>query len=238
MTRHKVHHVLSIAFALSLGALFVAKFAGPQILRLYVQSGIGNGQKLPIFYTSPEREAIKAEVDETYLAELKFYKFPDFNVSLPKDLKAVAGRITKTYYKKRPWRSGKKAYLLYEAPDFFVNLFNPVIKFGIKDDQEFLDRTMYARVDTINNLNDAFFTIMKSIFVPDMGDQQNFKIIKFSIEDKKGFISYDLSEQGNYFDCNLFDGDRNFYKVYIKDNNRSLDVNKMMTIVSTLRKAE
>jgi hypothetical protein len=94
---------------------------------------------------------------------------------------------------------------------------------------------MYAQQDQINNIADAFFVIMKSVFTPDVGNQNNAKMIKFQFADFKGFINYFMAKPDNYFDCNVFDADGNFFKVYIKDIGASLDLNNVFAIISTLK---
>jgi hypothetical protein len=75
---------------------------------------------------------------------------------------------------------------------------------------------------------------MKGIFTPDIGDQAAVKMIKFKLDNLSGFINYNLSAKGNFFDCNIFSKDGDFYKVYIKDYQGILDLNKVIVIISTV----
>lgn len=97
---------------------------------------------------------------------------------------------------------------------------------------------MFSRVSQINNLNDAFFVIMKSIFTPDLGNQNLVKMIQFEMEDKAGFINYTISPKFNYFDCSVVNKEGDFFKVYIRDARCTLDLNKVITIISTLSPGE
>lgn len=69
-----------------------------------------------------------------------------------------------------------------------------------------------------------------------MGDQTNLKIAPFEIPGKKGFITYNLSPEGNYFDCDVFDEQGNLFKVYIKDIYSELDLQNVLAIISTVEK--
>ena len=128
--------------------------------------------------------------------------------------------------------------MLYQEPNFFVNLFSPLRKDGVTDNYEFLKRTMHANVNNIKNINSAFFVIMKGIFIPDLGDQRNVRMAKFTVECKKGFINYSLAESGNYFDCNIIEEDGSFFKVYIKDKGAKLDLAKVLAIIAETKKSE
>ena len=75
---------------------------------------------------------------------------------------------------------------------------------------------------------------MKSVFTPDIGDQKNVKIVKFKTADNKGFITYNFTASENYFDCDVIKDDDAFLKVYIKDKDRKLDLDKVIAIISTL----
>jgi hypothetical protein len=95
---------------------------------------------------------------------------------------------------------------------------------------------MAARTRDIHNLTDTFFVIMKSIFTPNLGDENNLRIIPFVLGDKKGFITYNLAQTENYFDCDMIDSRGEYFKVYIKDKAAELDLEKVMTIISTVKK--
>ena len=97
---------------------------------------------------------------------------------------------------------------------------------------------MSAKINEVKTLNDAFFIIMKGIFTPDLGDQTKVKMARFVTNDKKGFINYNLSKKENFFDCNIFDEEKNFFKIYIKDRRAALDLEKVFTIISTVKKTE
>ena len=97
---------------------------------------------------------------------------------------------------------------------------------------------MNATFDKTENISDAFFIIMKSVFTPDIGNQKIAKMIRFKIEDKDGFINYTMTKPDNYFDCNILDTKGNFFKVYIKDIGGRLDLNKVFAIISTVKPTE
>ena len=216
---------------------FVAKFSGPALLRQYVELGIGNCQKIPIICLSPETEIINPVINKRYLAEALERKFPDMQLRIPKDFVVVKEHVTKIYYKKHPRKHrGATIYLLYEPPNFFVNLFPQAKKQGIENDYQFISRVMSAKISDINNLTDMFFVITKTIFTPNLGGQKNVKIVKFTINDKKGFITYNLSRKENYFDCNIANDQGDFFKIYIKDKTAMLDLDKVLAIISTLKK--
>lgn len=233
----KKYILRAVVFLLCL--LFVLKFAKATILRLYVETGIGSCKKNPVFCQSPEEEIINPGINKEYLNGLIAYNLSEgINISAPKGLRVVKEKITKVYYKKNKRKTnGSAIYLLYKKPDFFVGLFPKLKKKGMVDDYEFLKYTMYAKLKDISNLEDAFFVIMKAIFIPDLGDQKNIKMVKFNGSDKKGFINYNLSPLENYFDCNIIDSQGNFFKIYIKDKEANLDLDKVFTIISTLNKS-
>lgn len=227
---------ITIAIVFLFALAFVVKFAGQSILRLYIETGIGSCHKIPILCMTPQEEIINPTINKEYSAELLPYKFPKMEICLPKGFAVVQEGIKKIYYKKRKEQhSGAVIYLLREEPNFFVNLFPRLNRQGIIDDYEFIKRTMYAKLRDVKNLTDAFFVIMKGIFTPDLGDQKNVKMAQFRIADKKGFINYTLSHSENYFDCNIIDNDNNFFKIYIKDSGATLDLNKVLTIISTVK---
>jgi hypothetical protein len=228
-----VNYIL-IAVVLFLAILFVAKFGGPPLLRLYVESGIGSCQKIPILCMAPEQRIVDPGINEGYLAELLPYDFPQMQIRAPKGFTLINERIKKAYYKSRKrLDKGATIYLLYEEPNFFSKLFPQVSKQGIKDDFEFIRRTMYAKIKDIKNLNDVFFVVMKGIFIPGLERQNEVKMIEVIMPGRKGFINYVLSGQNNFFDCNMFDSKGAFLKIYIKDKGASLDLDKVIAIVST-----
>jgi hypothetical protein len=229
---------ISIAVVFLFAILFVAKFAGPSILRLYIESGIGSCQKIPILCLAPEGEAIiNPDINKEYMAELLPYKFPKMEIAVPRGFSVVQQRIKKVYYKRKKFKdSGAIVYVLSEPPGFFVNLFPQLKNQGVKDDYEFIKRTMYAKLKEIENPTDAFFAIMKGVFTPDLGNENKVIMTQFRISDKKGFINYNLTQPDNYFDCNVIDNEGGFFKIYIKDKGANLDLNKVMAIISTLNK--
>lgn len=229
-----------LLFALS----FVAAFGGTALLKAYVTAGIGDCSRMPIFCKLPEKEISNPGIDRTYISELLLYSFagqelpyffPDIEISVPKGFAVVKGSITKVYYKRRKYDAKTPTvYLLYQKPGFFINLFPRLKNYGIENNYEFVTRTLYAQLEDINNITDAFFVIMKSVFTPNLGEQENLRIFKFTISDKRGFINYNLTPAENYFDCDVIDSDDAFFKIYIKDKNRKLDLDKVLAIISTL----
>ena len=223
-----------VALLIGLAIAFVVKFGGPKLLRVYVEAGIGTCKKVPILCRVPEAEVISPKINKEFITELVPYKFSEMEIFIPKGFRVVKQLATRVYYKKKKDKdSGSIFYLLYEPKDFFVNLSPQVKAGGVSDDYEFLRRTMYARPDEVKNLIDAFFVVTKSLFIPDMGDQSNVIMTRFVIENKKGFLNYNLSPGGNYFDFNMLDNQGNFFKVCIKDKQARLDLDKAFAIIST-----
>ena len=60
----------------------------------------------------------------------------------------------------------------------------------------------------------------------------------FTLSDKKGFINYNLSEKDSYFDCNVFNQQGYYFKIYIKDMGARLDLDKVLMFISTVNKAK
>lgn len=235
--KDKTFKFVTITIVLIICVAFIAKFGGPALLRAYIYIGIGNCKKIPILCKVPETEIASPKINPEYLGQLEPYVFKDIAISLPEGFTAVRGEIQKVYYKK--WLKAHPegvVYLLYERPDFFVSLFPRLKRQGINHDDEFIRRTMYASTDKIANLTDTFFIIMKSIFTPDLGDQQDVKMIQFSSGHKKGFINYNFAPRENYFDCNVMNERGDFFKIYIKDKGAKLDLEKVLAIISTVNK--
>lgn len=222
---------------LAIAVIFALKYAGETILKSYIELGIGNCSKLPILCKAPEEEISITDISAVFLKGLVPYSLDEVEIKVPRNFTVVKEHMQKAYYKKQRKDSGDFFYLLYEKPDFFVNLFPRMKKAGVYDDYEFLARTMNAKTPDIEDLTDTFFVIMKSIFIPNLGDQQNAIMIKFRSKEKKGFINYNLSASGNYFDCNLFNNEGDFFKIYIVDKNATLDLNKLFAILSTVKKS-
>lgn len=218
---------------------FIVKFGQGPLLRLYISSGIGDCRAIPLLCMTPRAKIENPPLDAGYSAKLLPYEFQRIIVSLPEGVVAVQEKIKKVYYYravKRP-QENTVAYLLRQDPDFFVSLFPRLDRQCIINDYEFIRRTMFARLDAVQNLTDAFFVIMKGIFIPDLGDQARVTMAEFNLGDKKGFINYNISPAGNYFDCNVIDNERNFFKVYIRDRSAGLTLDNVLTIISTVKAA-
>lgn len=234
-----------IAAVLALGIAFVAIFAGPAILKAYVTTGIGDCARIPIFCRVPEKEIVEPAIDSGYISELLPYVFPSrelpyffpgMEIYVPKGFAVIRGNITKVYYKRRKFDAETPTiYLLYQKPGFFAGLFPRLRKQGIKNNYEFVSRTMYAHLGDVGNITDTFFVIMKSIFTPNLGEAQELKIVKFAVSGKRGFITYNLTSAGNYFDCDVINGGDAFFKVYIKDREKTLDLDKVLAVIATLK---
>ncbi|MCX5696052.1 MAG: hypothetical protein NTW18_05315 [Candidatus Omnitrophica bacterium] len=221
------------AIVLGLACAFVIKFAAPQILRAYIQIGIGDCSKIPILCLAPQEPLVLLAIDKNYAQELIPLEFPKTRISAPKGFKVVQELVKKPYYKKkRPRNAESVIYILHQPAGFFINLFPQVKQVGIKDNYEFMYSLMSARQAEINNLKDAFFVILKSIFTPDLGDQRTAKMIRFKSEERNYFINYNLSGPVNFFDCSIITKSGDFFKVYIKDTGKVLDLNKAFTIAS------
>jgi hypothetical protein len=214
---------------------FVIKFAGPNLLRQYVSYGIGDCENIPILCMQPRDLIFLPEINREYLDTLIEHKFPKMSISSPRGFALVQELIKKDYYKKRHAYNRAIIYLLRQEPGAFIKLYPDVRKQGVRDNYEFIRRLMNANLGKIKNITDAFFTIMKSVFTPDIGNQKIAKMIKFEIADKKGFINYTMAKPSNYFDCNVLDAQGNFFKVYIKDTGARLDLNNVFAIISTLK---
>ncbi|MFA4989291.1 MAG: hypothetical protein WC576_00770 [Candidatus Omnitrophota bacterium] len=217
----------------ALAAAFVIQFALPQALRAYIQTGIGSCSSIPILCMAPEDTQAVFKKDDQYAQELLALEFPKTKLSVPKGFKVVEELVKKPYYKKKSSRTAEAViYILYEPKDFFVNLFPQVKKAGIKDNYAFMRSLMSAQETKINNINDAFFVILKSIFTPNLGDQQEVKMLQFQAEGRNYFINYNLSGAINFFDCSIIAPSGEFFKIYIKDTGKVLDLNKAFTIAS------
>jgi len=94
---------------------------------------------------------------------------------------------------------------------------------------------MYANLNKVENVTDGFFVVMKSIFIPDVGNQETARMIRFKHGGKTGYINYTLGSNDNYFDCNVLDEKGNFFKVYIKDIRGRLDLNDVYLIIDSLK---
>ena len=212
------------------------KFASPSMLKAYIATGTGNCQTSPIFCMQPGNEIIEARGNKEYLEQLTVFKFDDIQVRMPKDFVVVHERVQKVYYKKiKHKKCGSSAFLLNQPPDYFIHLFPQAASRGVKTDYEFLDRTMCANLNNIKDSTDAFFVIVKGIFIPDVGNQKTVTMIRFKLGAWKGFMNYNLTPAGNYFDCNIITDKNAFLKVYIKDVGKELDLDKVFAILSSLK---
>jgi len=231
-----VNNLLTAAVFLA-AILFVAKFAGPRILRTYIENGIGTCKEIPILCMAPQETLEVSQPKKECSLELLPYEFPKMEICVPKGFTVIQERVKKVYYK-RAKKQYKKAviYLLYEEPNFFPNLFPQVKKEGINDNYAFFKRIMNVKLSEIKNLNDAFFVIIKGIFIPDIGDQKQVKMVQFTMPDRQGFINYNLGKPDNYFDCNIINKDGDYFKVYIKDKGANLSLVDVLATISTVAK--
>jgi hypothetical protein len=207
---------------LALGVLFVARFGGPALLRMYVEAGTGSCRKIPILCMTPSETIINPEIDDKLIDSSIPYKFPKMCITIPKGF----------YKKKQRSHAEKIVYLLHQPPDFFVGLYPQLKRQGVGNDYEFIRRIMYANLNRIKNVADAFFVIMKGIFTPDLGDQKNVKMVEFAAAGRKGFVNYNLANTA--FDCNVISEKGGFFKVYIKDEEASLDLSNVLAIINTI----
>lgn len=226
---------LTSAIALILCLAFVVKFGGPNILRQYISFGIGSCENIPILCMQPDKKTFFPEVNNEYRDTLVPQIFPKFSISAPKGFALIQELIKRRYYKKRNKGDGSVIYLIYQEPQALIRLYPDVRKAGVKDNREFIRRMSYSNLSGVNTITDAFFVIMKSVFTPDVGNQGTVKMIKFELGDKAGYISYNLLKPENYFDCIVVDKQDNLFKLYIKDRGNRLDLNKLFTIISTLK---
>lgn len=220
---------------LIMAVAFVIKFAGPNILRQYISYGIGNCKTTPILCMQPDEKIFIPQIDTLYLDTLIPHVFPKMSIAVPKGFTLIQELIKKPYYKKRHDHNKAVIYLLVQEPGAFIKLYPDVKKQAVTDNYEFIRRLTYANLNRIENITDAFFLIMKSVFTPDIGNQSTAKMIKFKLLDLKGFINYSMAKPNNYFDCNVSDAEGNFFKVYIKDIGARLDLNNVFAIISTLK---
>ncbi len=233
--KDKALKIITIIIFFAFAAVFVARFAGANILKFYIESSIGDCQKIPILCLFPEEKIALPAGDKDYLATLIPYESGRLKVFLPKGFTITEETNKKIFYKKKERPSNNEAiYLFRQEPLFFINLFPEVKKFSVNNNYDFMKRVMHARLTDIKTLNDAFFVIMKSIFIPDVGNQENTKMAEFSINGKRGFLNYTLDKSVNYFDCNIIDDKGNFFKIYIKDKGAALNLNKVFTIISSI----
>jgi hypothetical protein len=236
--KDKFLKAVSVTVVLLAALAFIVKFGGPQLLRQYVSMGIGNCQKIPILCTTPGSEVMEPQADKNLARDYIPYTFPKMSVSAPKGFSVLQEMIKKYYYKKQVLkRENAIIHVLFEKKGYFPELFTEAKKMGIYSNSEFIKRVMYAKPQDVKNLGDAFFVIMKSIFIPDVGDQKNASMSRFQMGDRRGFIIYNLSKSENYFNCDLVDDSDDYFKVYIRDKDAKLSLDDVFAIISTLAKA-
>lgn len=236
--KKKLKKYIYITVVLFFGLLFVIKFAGAAILRLYIESGIGSCKEIPVFCIAPNPKAVNQTINKEYNSGLIEYQLLQVQINAPKEFKVIKQHVTKMHYKKKKLKSkGSVMYLVYEPPGFFTGLFPQLKKEGINNDYEFISRIMNTKMNDVKSLIDAFFMVMKGIFIPDLGDQHNVEIVRFAGEKQKGFIGYNLNEKENYFNCDII-MDEGYFKVYIKDSMKNLDLEKVLSMISTIKKID
>jgi hypothetical protein len=235
MTANRFLKLINSAIVFGFCVVFIIKFAGPNILRQYISYGIGDCKTIPILCMQPNELVFTPEINKGYIDTLVAQKFPKMSIFIPKGFNLVQELIKRKYYKKRHQENSAVIYLFRQVPNEFIMLYPNVQKQGIQNNYEFIRRLMYANLNKVNNLTDAFFIIMKSVFTPDIGPQNISRMIKFELAEKKGFINYTMARPNNYFDCNVLDAQGNFFKVYIKDTGARLDLNNVFAIISTLK---
>lgn len=239
MKKETVEKNIARGFVLLFALLFVSHYGGPSILRLYIETGIGTCKEIPLLCLTPESQTVKPNIKKEITAEGLLYRFPKWQIWIPKGFTVVQETIKKVYYKKGiRQQKGATIYLLYKEPNFFITLFPQLTKSAVTNNYEFIKRTMYASVPKIKNLTDVFFVIMKSIFIPNLGNAKQVKMAQFRLEDKRGFINYNLGKQEHYFDCNVINDTGDFFKIYIKDKAAVLDLDMVLGIITTVNKAE
>ena len=235
MAANRFLKFLTSAVIFSLCLAFVIKFAGPSLLRQYISYGIGDCKTIPILCMQPNELALTPEINKEYIDTLVAQRFPKMSIFIPKGFNLVQELIKRKYYKRRRLENNAIIYLFRQEPNAFIKLYPDVRKQGISNNYEFIRRLMYANFNKVENITDAFFVIMKSVFTPNIGNQGISKMIKFKLGETRGFISYTMAKPNNYFDCNVFDPRGNFFKVYIKDIGARLDLNNVFAIISTLK---
>lgn len=234
MKKNTLKKYAGIAVILVLAIFIIAKLAGGEILKLYVKAGVGDCKEVPFLCMAPGEATLVMQPDKIFESELIPHKFPEVSIRTPRGFSVVQQTIKRVYYKRKKNKQFTTViYVLGKRANFFLDLYPQVKKDGVNSDYEFINRLMSANVEKIKNLYDAFFVIMKGIFTPDLGNPQSVTMVRFSIENIKGFCNYNLEAKKHYFDFNMFDNLGNFYKVYIKDEEGLLDLNKAMTVAST-----
>ncbi len=233
----KKANLISILIISVFAIAFVIIFAGPNILRSYIKVGIGSCTKIPILCKTPIQEIVNPEIDRAYLFTLIPYKFTKLSISAPRGFAVIQELEKKPYYKKRLNQHKESVIFTFrQDPGYFIKLFPQVKSAGVNDNYDFIKRLAFAQIDGIKNINDAFFVILKSIFTPDLGDQNKVISASFTMPDRRGFINYNLFDKAYYFECNVITKSGDFFKVYIKDIGATLDLREIFAIISTLDK--
>ena len=223
-----------ITALLVVGVIFVAKSFGPSILKTYVNYTIGDCKKNPLLCVVPSEAMDASDIASADLADFLPYRFLKVSLQVPKGFKVVNGEVAKVYYKRRFAKYTEAAvYIFCQKPGFFVNLFPQLKKGLIVSDYDFISRVMNANLNSVSSLDDVFFVITKSIFIPCMGSQENLKMASFTRKERKGFIVYSMDPGDNYFECDFIDEKLNFYKIYIRDKGARLDLKKVFAIVDS-----
>jgi len=232
--KESIKRIFSYIIVWALVMIFLIYFAGPALLRLYIRTGIGDCRKIPILCMSPDRKLTNLKIDSAYLANLIPHKFSRMSISAPRGFSVVQELIKKIYYKKRKGiYKDCIVYVLYQEPGYFIKLYPQAGRAGIRDNYGFIRRTMQAKSVNINGITDMFFVIMKSIFIPDLGDQTKAVMSEFTLKGLRGFLNYSLQGRDNFFDFNIIDQEGGFYKVYIRDKGTGMTLPQAFTIIST-----
>lgn len=240
MKKNTLKNILSAVIFLSIAGYVLIKFGSPAFLKAYIETGIGNCETIPILCMTPGENVVKPATKLRCIVRLmpSSKDIPKISLCVPKGFDVVEEKIRKVYYKRvKRGNRGAVIYLLYEKPNFFVDLFPQFKKQGVNNDHEFIKRIMFAKLKEVKTITDAFFVIMKGVFIPDLGNQKEAKMIQFSLGDKYGFLNYNLGKPDNYFDCDVFNKEGDFFKVYIKDKGASLDLDSVFAIISTLKRS-
>jgi len=230
--------LINAAVLLAVCVFVFIKFAWPAILQLYVETGIGNCRKIPILCVKPSYEIINPVIKKEDVFGLPYCELGEVQICAPETFKIVKQHLTKIFPGSKSYSNHASIiYLFYGNKDFFVNLFPQLtINKVIKNDYEFLNKMESSSIKEIHTLTDAFFSIMKSILTPDLGNQYEVKIARIITEEFKGFISYNTANTHNYFDCNILTKDGVFLKIYIKDKEKELDLDKVIAILASIKK--
>ncbi|MBL7070257.1 MAG: hypothetical protein ISS27_02145 [Candidatus Omnitrophica bacterium] len=225
---------IAITIFILVSIAMVIKFQGALFLRMYVMFGIGDCAKIPILCMTPGERVISESFDQQEPEDFISHIFSDMSIRVPRGFTVVEREIKRVYYKKNK-HIGKGAiiYLLYRPPGSFMSLYPQLKDSGVYSDYEFFRRLMFADERKIKSINDAFFVIMKGIFTPDLGDQTKVQMAALNLEEISGFINYNIGGKENYFDCNIFDSQGNYFKIYIRDTKAVLDLDKVLAIIST-----